>query len=158
MDRNVATHPNTLLFSLIVLFGGDRGTESNEFIETTMISALTAILGLTNVQQFTERISNGLHITITGDNAFYSASESDTSGTMPWFSLQRYSFSQILLEPKKTGLGSSAALVSSLVGALMVHFGAITTTGRFFFTGIHHFAVHSDFNFSWRWCAAKVST
>lgn len=81
--------------------------EANEFIETTLVSALTAGVGLLGVDSFRARMGAGVVVTILGDAAFYSAPETPES------------------EPKKTGLGSSAALVSSLVAALLSYLGLL---------------------------------
>jgi phosphomevalonate kinase len=61
-------------------------------------------------------VNKDVDITIKTDAAFYSASGKD-SGSFP------ASFECRLDEINKTGLGSSAALVSSIVGSVFIHFG-----------------------------------
>ncbi|KAF2433880.1 ERG8, Phosphomevalonate kinase [Tothia fuscella] len=85
----------------------------NPFVETTLSYALTYISTLT-----TGAISPA-SITILADNSYYTTDSTlkDQSNNQKFSS-----FGVKLSEAHKTGLGSSAALVSSLTGALLLHY------------------------------------
>jgi phosphomevalonate kinase len=83
--------------------------EKNKFVELALKHSLTVISTLMPNDRFVSLCQPGLAIYLAGDHQFYSAEplrESDL-GQPP---------------KTKTGLGSSAALVASLVGALFAHF------------------------------------
>jgi hypothetical protein len=58
-----------------------RSGEANEFIETTLVSALTAGVGMLDIHDFKVRVGDGIGVTILGDAAFYSAPETPDSGS-----------------------------------------------------------------------------
>ncbi|KAJ3768665.1 phosphomevalonate kinase [Lentinula raphanica] len=79
-------------------------------------------------------LTGGLDIAIVGDNDFYSQRAQldalnlpitlESLASIPPFSAQGVTLSEV----RKTGLGSSAALITSLVSGLLVHLGTISTT------------------------------
>ena len=111
---------------------------ANPFVSTTLKHAFQAIAYAYRHDfetGFFSRISSGLLIHIRGDRAFYSSQPaSNIPDTVPE-SLAKQLPTFIKLEPNenddpkdytnKTGLGSSAALVSSLISALFAHFGLL---------------------------------
>ncbi|KAF9894742.1 phosphomevalonate kinase [Aspergillus nanangensis] len=85
----------------------------NPFVETSLNYALTYISYVADSKDF-----GSLSITILADNDYYSETAfSRTSNDSGRF----VSFGVPLNEAHKTGLGSSAALVTSLVSALVIH-------------------------------------
>jgi len=91
------------------------GGRRNPFVETSLNYALTYISYVADSREF-----GSLSITILADNDYYSetaASRGPTAGTQGRF---RH-FGVPLHEAHKTGLGSSAALVTALVSALVIH-------------------------------------
>ncbi|KAF9971013.1 phosphomevalonate kinase [Actinomortierella ambigua] len=105
-------------------------TSKNPFVHLALKISL-AILGHTlSLKQLQDGLDTGLDIFIAGDNDFYSQREELQRQSLP---LTSDSLRQIRLfsptyttlgQVHKTGLGSSAALMTSLVAALFSHFGA----------------------------------
>ncbi|EOD43700.1 Phosphomevalonate kinase eukaryotic [Neofusicoccum parvum] len=92
-----------------------RATEAlhrNPFVETALSYALTYISALTS-----QRIEPA-SITILADNDYYSAGPGDVQAPGERFK----SFNVPLWEAHKTGLGSSAALVTAFTGAVLSHY------------------------------------
>lgn len=97
------------------LFSSGAQINPNPFVETTLSYALTYIDRVAG-----HRPSHSLasaRLIILADNDYYSHSESDTtrSGRFAKFPVT-------LSNANKTGLGSSAALVTSLTASLLVHY------------------------------------
>jgi phosphomevalonate kinase len=113
----------------------DSGLPPNPYIESSVCKSLMVI------EQLGGRLDNNLEVSIYGDNAFYSIPESSLDGTpTPRFAkiARKVDVSgsdssdkvaaqqqQHAAEVQKTGLGSSAALVTAIVGALLAHCGAV---------------------------------
>lgn len=82
-------------------------------------------------QALLSKINGGLRIVIVGDNDFYSQRLQLQKRNLPTTmsslrSLPPFCATHTTLgDVHKTGLGSSAALITSLVGAMFVHFGAV---------------------------------
>jgi phosphomevalonate kinase len=101
-------------------------TLQNKFIDLTLAWTLRVIASRIALPRFK---APSLHITIQADNDFYSQQSSlaarglettrESLRLLPRFCPTETS----LQEVHKTGLGSSAALVTSLVASLLVHFG-----------------------------------
>ncbi|KAI8086227.1 ribosomal protein S5 domain 2-type protein [Halteromyces radiatus] len=101
----------------------------NKFVQTCLQFTLTIILQLIGSNQFNNIVNKGMDISIIGDNDFYSQREElEKLG----LSIKKAS-SREKLTPfcdthatlgtvNKTGLGSSAALTTSLVAALFLYF------------------------------------
>lgn len=114
--------------------------QPNPFIETTLTYALTYISRV--VHQRPAHSIQSARLTILADTDYYSASSSTAPTTNP--SSNRFiPFGTSLKDAKKTGLGSSAALVTSLTAALLshylepAHFDLTTDDGR---TVLHNLA------------------
>ncbi|KAJ5370598.1 uncharacterized protein N7496_006690 [Penicillium cataractarum] len=87
----------------------------NPFVETSLSYALTYISYVADSKDF-----GSLSVTILADNDYYSetkTSKGDAQGRAGRF----VNFGVPLFEAHKTGLGSSAALVTALVSSLVIH-------------------------------------
>ncbi|KAL1870168.1 phosphomevalonate kinase [Diaporthe australafricana] len=119
--------------------------QPNPFIETTLSYALTYISRVAH-QRPAHSIKSA-RLTILADTDYYSASSSSSSSsssaTASPSSNRFVPFGTTLKDAKKTGLGSSAALVTSLTAALLahylhpIHFDLATDKGR---TVLHNLA------------------
>ena len=89
-------------------------TSANKFVETTLRYALTYI------SQTTKELGGNVKITILADDDYYSQSTQIVQRSGTAFS----NFGVKLSEAHKTGLGSSAALVTSLTGALLAFYSS----------------------------------
>ncbi|KAK9760542.1 phosphomevalonate kinase, partial [Basidiobolus ranarum] len=100
----------------------------NPYVESTLRYTLGLISKLTSKESFEEQIQGGLEVIIVGSNDFYSQREELRLRSLPLtfdslMSLPPFcSTHTIIRNVHKTGLGSSAALITSLVASLMVHF------------------------------------
>ncbi|KUJ16309.1 Phosphomevalonate kinase, partial [Mollisia scopiformis] len=96
------------------LQGGSQAASSrNPFVETALLYALTyisSVLPSTTIKP--------AKVTILADNDYYSNTSSTTLPSYPKFS----DFAVRLQDAHKTGLGSSAALVTAFTGALLTHY------------------------------------
>ncbi|KAG0164849.1 phosphomevalonate kinase [Apophysomyces sp. BC1034] len=105
----------------------------NKFVETCLFFSLTLLLEKLGEQQFNACLENGLAITIVGDNDFYSQRAQLQAKQLPndaasLESLDPFCQTHATLQTvHKTGLGSSAALITSLVAALFLHFGGVNS-------------------------------
>ncbi|KAG6915782.1 hypothetical protein DXG01_009820 [Tephrocybe rancida] len=106
-------------------------TSKNKFVHLALQITLTLVAEISGVTSVKEALSKGLDIAIVGDNDFYSQREKLASLQLP---RTLSSLSQIppftptgvpLSQVHKTGLGSSAALITSLVSGLLIHFSSI---------------------------------
>ncbi|TFK75434.1 phosphomevalonate kinase [Pluteus cervinus] len=109
-------------------------TSKNKFVHLALRTVLSLAAGTKAPSHIQELLSTGINITIVGDNDFYSQSAKLASLNLP---RTLKSLSQLppfnplnvhLADVHKTGLGSSAALITALVSALLLHFGLITET------------------------------
>lgn len=116
--------------------------QPNPFIETTLTYVLTYISRVAH-QRPAHSIQSA-RLTILADTDYYSASPSSSTEPAANSSSNRFvPFGTSLKDAKKTGLGSSAALVTSLTAALLshyldpIHFDLTTDKGR---TVLHNLA------------------
>lgn len=116
--------------------------QPNPFIETTLSYALTYISRVAH--QRPSHSIRSARLTILADTDYYSASSSPSTESTASPSSNRFiPFGTTLKDAKKTGLGSSAALVTSLTAALLshyldpIHFDLSTDKGR---TVLHNLA------------------
>ncbi|RUS30507.1 hypothetical protein BC938DRAFT_479303 [Jimgerdemannia flammicorona] len=107
-------------------------TEStNKFVETCVRFCLAVILEIIGAEKFLEKIATGLDINIAGSNDFYSQNEQLRSRSLPITTASLHKIptfchtGSTLGTVHKTGLGSSATLITSLVAALFLHTGAV---------------------------------
>lgn len=106
----------------------------NKFVHLALQHTLNLVSEIRSVAQVQEKLVDGLDIAAVGDNDFYSQRAQLESLGLP---RTIKSLSQItpfchngvkLTDVHKTGMGSSAALITSLVSALLLHFSAISET------------------------------
>lgn len=115
--------------------------QPNPFIETTLTYVLTYISRVAH--QRPAHSIRSARLTILADTDYYSASSSSTEPVANSSSNRFIPFGTSLKDAKKTGLGSSAALVTSLTAALLshyldpIHFDLTTDKGR---TVLHNLA------------------
>ncbi|KND03269.1 phosphomevalonate kinase [Spizellomyces punctatus DAOM BR117] len=106
----------------------DHDTE-NRYVECTLSHTLEVVAGL--VPNWKTKMSAGMDIVIVGSNDFYSQREQLRSRGLPLTSASLSSLPPFcstlcsIRDVHKTGLGSSAAMITSLVGGILSHFGAI---------------------------------
>ncbi|KAG7401582.1 phosphomevalonate kinase [Phytophthora boehmeriae] len=99
-----------------------KGSDRNSYIEETVLCAINGVAGLeafrtgNTFQQLANR-KTGVHVTLRGDNDFYSQVQRLQEAKQEL--RQRGEGKLVAL---KTGMGSSAALVTSLVAALTAFF------------------------------------
>ncbi|KAF7722584.1 phosphomevalonate kinase [Apophysomyces ossiformis] len=105
----------------------------NKFVETCLFFCLTLLLEQKGAEDFKQCLQKGLVITIVGDNDFYSQRAQLQEKKLPndaasLESLDPFCKTHATLQTvHKTGLGSSAALITSLVAALFLHFGGVSS-------------------------------
>ncbi|KAK7687082.1 hypothetical protein QCA50_009582 [Cerrena zonata] len=103
----------------------------NKFVHLALERTLTLASQLRGSKALQERLSHDLAITIVGDNDFYSQRAQLTSRNLPptlasLTSLPAFLHTAVpISDVHKTGLGSSAALITSLVSALLLHLNVI---------------------------------
>ncbi|KZT08314.1 phosphomevalonate kinase [Laetiporus sulphureus 93-53] len=104
---------------------------NNKFVRLALERTLVLALEARGAGALQNALSYGLDITIVGDNDFYSQRAQLTSRNLPstlasLAQLPPFSSTGVRLpEVHKTGLGSSAALITSLVSSLLIHLGVI---------------------------------
>ncbi|TFK44704.1 phosphomevalonate kinase [Crucibulum laeve] len=106
-------------------------TSKNKFVHLALQSTIALASEIKGAAALQQVLAKGLEITIVGGNDFYSQRAKLASLQLPR-TLESLSkippftpTGQPLSEVHKTGLGSSAALITSLVSALLAHFSAI---------------------------------
>ncbi|CEL60976.1 phosphomevalonate kinase [Rhizoctonia solani AG-1 IB] len=109
----------------------DATGSKNRFVQTALEGTLAIALAIRGNDSFISSLGQGLDIHVLAANDFYSQRASlttrnlpptlDSLNSIPPFLPQGCPISQV----HKTGLGSSASLITSLVSALLLHFGAI---------------------------------
>ncbi|KAG7449525.1 phosphomevalonate kinase [Guyanagaster necrorhizus] len=106
-------------------------TSTNKFVHLALKKTLALVAEIKGLSSLQDSLARGLDIAIAGDNDFYSQRARLASLHLP-----RTITSLEFIEPfaatgvslsnvHKTGMGSSAALITSLVSALLLHLGAI---------------------------------
>ncbi|KAH9998520.1 ribosomal protein S5 domain 2-type protein [Russula compacta] len=109
-----------------------RVPSNNKFVHLALQKTLSLALEAKGPADLEHTLGAGLDITIVGDNDFYSQQDQLRSRNLP---VSLASLAEIppfnptgvaLADVAKTGLGSSAALITSLVTALLVQTGLIT--------------------------------
>ncbi|KZT26747.1 Phosphomevalonate kinase [Neolentinus lepideus HHB14362 ss-1] len=109
-------------------------SSKNKFVHLAIQRTLSLALEVRGAPALKDVLAGGLDIAIVGDNDFYSQrAQLQALGLEPVFSslseLTPFSKTNVRLsEVHKTGLGSSAALITSLVSALLVQFSVIPRT------------------------------
>jgi len=98
----------------------------NEYVEATLINSIGLVAHLKGAARL-----RPFSVSIHGDNAFYVMENEDGSKAenLPRFAPITHASSdkaQHAANVRKTGLGSSAALVTSMVGAILSHFQVIS--------------------------------
>ncbi|TBU31556.1 phosphomevalonate kinase [Dichomitus squalens] len=103
----------------------------NKFVHLALQRTLTLATELKSAGTLQNSLSHGLDITIAGDNDFYSQRAQLSAQNLPptLESLEKLPpFNKTgvrLAEVHKTGMGSSAALITSLVSGLLLHLNII---------------------------------
>lgn len=107
------------------------GQNSNKFVQLALQQSIALALEVRGAEALQNSLAHGLNITIVGDNDFYSQRAQLTARNLP---ATLASLSQLppflhtnvhLPDVHKTGLGSSAALITSLVSALLLRLEVI---------------------------------
>jgi phosphomevalonate kinase len=114
---------------VIELKDGGITTSSNKFVETTLRYVLTYIRR-TRYNAFMSMQASNMKISIMADDDYYSQAHDDAKTAVQAATNARNGFSSFgvkLSDAHKTGLGSSAALVTSLVAALLSYFCGTTS-------------------------------
>eukprot|EP01119_Soliformovum_irregulare_P007207 TRINITY_DN195_c1_g1_i1.p1 TRINITY_DN195_c1_g1~~TRINITY_DN195_c1_g1_i1.p1 ORF type:complete len:525 (-),score=77.57 TRINITY_DN195_c1_g1_i1:66-1640(-) len=107
----------------------DINQKTNPYTERTIVFTLNFISR--SVPNWRGQLARGLKISLVADNDFYSQRSQLEARNLPASSASLASLEKCLPvltsmdDLKKTGLGSSATLVSSLVGALLSYFDAV---------------------------------
>ncbi|KAF8514856.1 Phosphomevalonate kinase [Hysterangium stoloniferum] len=110
-----------------------KSLSKNKFVSLAIQKVLMLVAELKGTSTLKSRLQHGIDITIVGDNDFYSQRAYLASHSLPATleSLEKippFAPSHVTLgEVHKTGLGSSAALITSLVTALLLRFSLITS-------------------------------
>ncbi|KAJ1568651.1 phosphomevalonate kinase, partial [Cladochytrium tenue] len=118
--RGVLVEPNDL----------SKNAPRNRYVEVALRVALMVCLATTSSDTFWRRLGSQFHILIRGHNDFYSQREQLRARGLPVTTEALAQLDQFcdtlttISEVHKTGLGSSAAMISSLVGAILCHFGS----------------------------------
>ncbi|CAG8571509.1 19814_t:CDS:2 [Cetraspora pellucida] len=114
----------------IAIKEGDKD-RCNTFIETVLKHSLLIIANRIPSQKFDELVLKGLNIYMAGSNDFYSQREQLKNLNLPLTTASLRALTPFckvhtfLKQVHKTGLGSSAALTTSLVAALLVYFECV---------------------------------
>ncbi|KAF9268879.1 Phosphomevalonate kinase [Marasmius fiardii PR-910] len=118
----------------IIVEASLQNSSKNKFVHLALQKTISLAHEVRGIDAVSEILTRGLDISIVGDNDFYSQRAQLESKGLPR-SIQ--SLSQIppfcpqgvqLSEVHKTGMGSSAALITSLVSSLLLHFGVISAS------------------------------
>ncbi|KAJ6593913.1 phosphomevalonate kinase [Mycena capillaripes] len=109
-------------------------TSKNKFVHLALQSILSLACEMKGAAHVKSRLASGIDVSIVGDNDFYSQRAQLASLGLP---RTLASLSQItpfvstgipLSEVHKTGLGSSAALITSLVSSMLLHLSVISSS------------------------------
>ncbi|WFD23346.1 phosphomevalonate kinase [Malassezia equina] len=101
--------------------------EPNPFVALSLLYAVQLALEKLGVARAREALAGGMDIVIVGDNDFYSHRTDGQAPTMAALQALEpfHAHNGSLSDVHKTGLGSSAAMTTSLVAALLVHLGVV---------------------------------
>lgn len=101
--------------------------EPNPFVALSLLYAVQLALEKLGVARAREALAGGMDIAIAGDNDFYSHRTDGQAPTMATLQALApfHAHNGTLSDVHKTGLGSSAAMTTSLVAALLVHLGVV---------------------------------
>ncbi|KAJ7623400.1 ribosomal protein S5 domain 2-type protein [Roridomyces roridus] len=114
-----------------VLVEASSTNASNKFVHLALQNILTLACELKGAAHVKSKLASGINVCIVGDNDFYSQRAQLATLGLP---RTLASLSKIppfvptgvkLSEVHKTGLGSSASLITSLVSSLLLHFSVI---------------------------------
>ncbi|PBK91655.1 Phosphomevalonate kinase [Armillaria gallica] len=106
-------------------------TSTNKFVHLALKKTLALVSEIQGLASLQDSLARGLDIAIAGDNDFYSQRAKLASLNLPRTltsleSIEPFAATGVSLSNvHKTGMGSSAALITSLVSALLLHLGAI---------------------------------
>ncbi|KAI3604033.1 phosphomevalonate kinase [Moniliophthora roreri] len=126
-----ATWVYNINFESGVVGPSSTNTSKNKFVHLALQETISLAIEAKGSQVVSEKLGAGLDIAIVGDNDFYSQRAKLESLNLPrtLTSLAHIPpFTPLgvpLAGVHKTGLGSSAALITSLVSALLLHLGVI---------------------------------
>ncbi|KAL0066272.1 phosphomevalonate kinase [Marasmius tenuissimus] len=115
----------------IAVEASSENSSKNKFVHLALQNTLALAGEARGVKKISEILSKGLDITIVGDNDFYSQRAQLEALGLPrtlssLSSIQPFSPQGVsLADVHKTGLGSSAALITSLVSSLLLYLGVI---------------------------------
>ncbi|KAG5643155.1 hypothetical protein DXG03_001485 [Asterophora parasitica] len=118
----------------VIVIASPNNASKNRFVHLALQNTLALASEISGITSVTETLARGLDIAIVGDNDFYSQREKLAELNLPrtLSSLQHIEpFTPTgvpLSKVHKTGLGSSASLITSLVSALLLHFHSIPPT------------------------------
>ncbi|KAF9098824.1 phosphomevalonate kinase [Mortierella sp. AM989] len=114
----------------VIVSASEEDQSRNTFVELALVYSFAILGKLIPTESIVQRLETGLDIVIAGNNDFYSQrNELEKSGLklnteslrkIPLFAPTHTTLSKV----SKTGLGSSAALITSLVSAIFIHFDA----------------------------------
>lgn len=117
-----------------VVEASSQNSSKNKFVYLALQKTISLACEVRGTDAVSKVLARGLDISIVGDNDFYSQRAQLESKGLPR-SIQSLSKIQpfcpqgvSLSEVHKTGMGSSAALITSLVSALLLHFGVISAS------------------------------
>ncbi|KAF5370682.1 hypothetical protein D9758_001804 [Tetrapyrgos nigripes] len=128
---NAATWDYSVSFDPTLVQDSPQNASKNKFVQLALQDTIFLAVEVKGVQAVKDALGQGLDIAIVGDNDFYSQRAQLTSLGLPrtlksLASIQPFCPQGVTLSNvHKTGLGSSAALITSLVSALLLHFGVI---------------------------------
>ncbi|KAI0728166.1 ribosomal protein S5 domain 2-type protein [Fomitopsis betulina] len=115
----------------VLISGSASSASKNKFVHLALQRTLSLALEQRGAGALQNSLSYGLDITIVGDNDFYSQRAQLEAKKLPptlasLAQIPPFSKTGVqLAEVHKTGLGSSAALITSLVSSLLIHFRVI---------------------------------
>ncbi|KAF8798715.1 phosphomevalonate kinase [Phlegmacium glaucopus] len=118
----------------VVIEPHQENTSKNKFVHLALQHTFALAVEIKGLAAIQKTLANGLDITIVGDNDFYSQRTKLESlglprtlkslSNIPPFCSTNVNLSDV----HKTGLGSSAALITSLTASLLVHLSVIPAT------------------------------
>ncbi|KAJ3865451.1 phosphomevalonate kinase [Lentinula novae-zelandiae] len=130
--RSPQFNDSTWTYSLSFSVHNQRSsTSKNKFVHLALQHTISLACEARGVPAIQDLLTRGLDIAIVGDNDFYSQRAQLVALNLPrnlssLASIQPFCPQGVTLsEVHKTGLGSSAALITSLVSGLLVHLGVI---------------------------------
>ncbi|KIY01681.1 uncharacterized protein Z520_01818 [Fonsecaea multimorphosa CBS 102226] len=110
----------------------------NRFVETTLRYGLTYLSHVSG----SHHVLQSVKVTILADDDYYSQSQSQSPDSLPADSARFTSFGVKLSDAHKTGLGSSAALVTAFVSALLAFYSKKETAAGEE-TQLNHQTIHN---------------